>query len=96
VEELLSERPLDRLRSVQAVLRLVEQVGKTRLEAACARARHYGDPRYRRIKEILNAALDQQPLPPMPSDSPPAAPAETLYLFQRDAAEFFGPEAERC
>ncbi|MFN8525555.1 MAG: hypothetical protein U0821_20850 [Chloroflexota bacterium] len=41
VEELLAERPLDRLRSVQAVLRLVETVGKTRLEAACARARHY-------------------------------------------------------
>ncbi|MFN8525862.1 MAG: hypothetical protein U0821_22410 [Chloroflexota bacterium] len=47
VEELLAERPLDRLRSVQAVLRLVETVGKTRLEAACARARHYGDMSYR-------------------------------------------------
>jgi transposase len=37
VDELLNERPLDRLRSVQAILRLMEQVGKTRLEAACAR-----------------------------------------------------------
>jgi transposase len=99
VDDLLHERPLDRLRSVQALLRLVEQVGKTRLEAACARARHFGDPRYRRIKDILNAALDREPLPaPAPtSDEPPAPSAtEPLYLFQRDATEFFGPEADRC
>jgi transposase len=99
VDELLQERPLDRLRSVQALLRLVEQVGKSRLEAACARARHFGDPRYRRIKEILNAALDREPLPePAPLSGEPLAPsaAGPLYLFQRDATEFFGPEAERC
>lgn len=94
VEELLSERPLDRLRSVQALLRLVEQVGRSRLEAACARAQHYGDPSYRRIKEILNAALDQQPLPGPVSG--PTAAAETPYLFQREASEFFGAEAHRC
>jgi hypothetical protein len=38
VDSLLAERPLDRLRSVQAILRLTEIVGKTRLEAACKRA----------------------------------------------------------
>ena len=37
VETLLAERPLDRLRSVQAILRLTETVGADRLEAACAR-----------------------------------------------------------
>lgn len=63
VGQLLSDRPLDRLRSVQALLRLTDQVGQTRLEAACRRAAHFGDVRYRRIKDILNAALDQQPLP---------------------------------
>lgn len=94
VDELLSERPLDRLRSVQALLRLMEQVGKTRLEAACARAQHYGDPSYRRIKEILNAALDQQPLPSAASGQPTAA--ETPYLFQREPSEFFGAEAHGC
>ena len=91
VEELLADRPADRLRSVQALLRLVEQVGKTRLEAACARARHFGDVRYRRIRDILNAALDQQPLP-----APSPGPRPTVYAFQRDAAELFGPEATRC
>jgi transposase len=92
VEELLADRPLDRLRSVQALLRLVEQVGRSRLEAACARARHYGDVRYRRIKDILNAALDQQPLPSPRSPVPVAH----QFAFQRAATEFFGPEAERC
>jgi transposase len=92
VEELLADRPLDRLRSVQALLRLLDQVGKTRLEAACARASHFGDVRYRRIKDILNAALDQQPLP-VELQPPPHLAG---FAFERTAAEFFGREAERC
>ena len=63
VGQLLADRPLDRLRSVQGILGLVETVGRPRLEAACRRALAFGDPRYRRIKEILNAGLDQAPLP---------------------------------
>lgn len=35
VETLLAERPLDRLRAVQAILRLEETVGRQRLEGAC-------------------------------------------------------------
>ena len=87
VGQLLADRPLDRLRSVQGILGLVETVERTRLEAACQRALAFGDPRYRRIKEILNAGLDQAPLPEHteivtgaapagdPSDSPVAATA---------------------
>lgn len=63
VEKLLDDRPLDRLRTVQAILRLEESVGTKRLEAACARALYFGDIRYRQIKSILNAALDCEPLP---------------------------------
>lgn len=63
VQMLLDDRPLDRLRSVQAILRLEQSVTAPRLEAACARARLFGDVTYRRIKQILNAALDCQPLP---------------------------------
>ena len=94
VEGLLAERPLDRIRSVQAILRLEDSVGKERLEAACARALYYGDPRYRRIKDILNAALDREPLPP--EVVPFAALAQRgearSFAFARSASEFFAAE----
>jgi hypothetical protein len=89
VDSLLAERPLDRLRAVQAILRLEESVGSQRLEAACARALHFGDPRYRCIKDILNAALDQLPLAdPIPT------PAAHPFAFARSAAEFLPPAEE--
>ena len=89
VEHLLSERPLDRLRAVQAILRLEDSVGRQRLEAACARAAYYGDMRYRRIKEILNAALDREPLP----TTDPVRVASS-FVFARSATEFFAPAQE--
>ena len=89
VEALLNDRPLYRLRSVQAILRLEETVGSQRLEAACARAIYFGDIHYRRIKEILNAALDREPLPE--TAVPASVPAERSFAFARDRAEFFQP-----
>jgi transposase len=89
VETLLGDRPLYRLRSVQAILRLEESVGAQRLEAACARALYFGDPRYRRIKEILNAALDREPLP----ETAPPAPAQP-HVFARSSDEFFAAPQE--
>jgi transposase len=93
VETLLAERPLDRLRSVQALLRLEGKVGPQRLEAACARALYFGDSRYRRIKEILNAALDREPLP----ETAPPIPTRS-HVFARPGAEFFAvvQEVESC
>ena len=91
VETLLAERPLDRLRAVQAILRLQESVGPQRLEAACARALYFGDVRYRRIKQILNAALDREPLP----DEPTSPPRQLrLFTFARRSDDFFPPEPE--
>ena len=90
VAHLLAERPLDRLRSVQAILRLEESVGDTRLEAACARALYFGPASYRQIKDILNAALDRDPLPDAPASLPPRS-----FAFARTGAEFLGDgEAE--
>jgi len=89
VEALLSDRPLYRLRSVQAILRLEETVGAERLEAACARALHFGDYHYRQIKTILNAALDREPLP----EQAPEAP-EQKHIFARSGNEFFDGEEE--
>jgi len=89
VETLLGERPLDRLRAVQGILRLEETVGRQRLEAACARAIYYGDVRYRRIRDILNAALDREPLPEVPPTTAPLT-----FAFARPAAEFFASVPE--
>jgi len=89
VEALLGDRPLYRLRSVQAILRLEETVGAERLEAACARALHFDDPSYRRVKAILNAALDREPLP----EQAPAVP-EQKHLFARAGDEFFAAAGE--
>ncbi len=85
VERLLADRPLDRLRSVQAILALAESVGQSRLEAACRRALYYGDPHYRRIKDILNAALDRDPLP----DQAVVSSNPQNYTFSRKPKEFF-------
>jgi transposase len=87
VDTLLSDRPLDRLRSVQAILRLEGTVGAQRLEAACNRAVYYGDTHYRRIKDILNSALDREPLP----TSTPSQPA-SLHTFARPTTDFFPQE----
>lgn len=89
-EQLLSDRPLDRLRSVQAILALADSVGPTRLEAACGRALYFGDPHYRRIKDILNAALDREPLP----DPVVPAPKQQVFAFSRSPKEFFGQNPE--
>jgi hypothetical protein len=96
VETLLAERPLDRLRSVQALLRLEQSVGRERLEAASQRALYYGDPRYRRIKDILNAALDLQPLP-LDAFSRLSEPRPARqFAFARSVEEFFAlTEVER-
>jgi transposase len=91
VDQLLAERPLDRLRAVQAILRLEQSVGPVRLEAACARALFYDDVRYRRIKEILNAALDRDPLPE-PTPPPPSSPRP--FTFARSSGDFFPTEPE--
>jgi hypothetical protein len=94
VQTLLSDRPLYRLRSVQAILRLEETVGKRRLEAACARALYFGDGRYRRIKDILNAALDREPLAEGAVSLHGTTPMTTLrqFTFARSASEFFSLE----
>ena len=98
VEGLLAERPLDKLRSAQAILRLVESVGARRVEAACERALFYGDGRYRRIKDILNAALDQQPLPAQEEKSELKPKHRGCsFAFERSASEFFGsPSSEEA
>ena len=63
IERLLGDRPLDRLRSAQGILRLGQRYNPARLEAACARALAVGEYRYHTVKTILAQALESQPLP---------------------------------
>ena len=57
----MGDRPLDRLRGAQGVLRLAQRYGAARLEAACARAAAAGEYRYVTVKTILAVGLDRQP-----------------------------------
>jgi hypothetical protein len=61
VERMFAHRVLDHLRAAQGLLRLADQYGRGRLDAACSRALNFGAPTYRAIKQILKDGLDQQP-----------------------------------
>jgi hypothetical protein len=84
VDILLADPPLDRLRSVQAIALRADNVGNQHLEAACARELYFSDVHFRRIKEILNAALDRHPLPDAAARPPARASA-----FAHSGGEFF-------
>ncbi len=75
VAALLGDRPLDRLRGAQGVLRLGQRYGAPRLEAACARAVAVGEYRYATVKTILAAGLDRQPLLDLAARRAPVTPA---------------------
>lgn len=92
VETLLNDRVQDRLRGVHSILRLTKSVGEERLENACRRALYYHDASYRRIKRILDAGLDREPLEPIERKVTSLA----SYRFAREIAEFFGPEVSSC
>jgi len=83
VDTLLADPVLDRLPRVIRVLKLCDRVGPPRLEAACARALHFGDLTYRTLTRILDQGLEAEGLPR------PAAPAPAS-TFVRTAAELLG------
>ena len=93
IDALLGDRPLDRLRGAQGVLRLVDRYGPARVDAACARAHAVGEYRYHTIKTILVHALDHQPLPGLAPSVPAPAPAPPRHA--RSWTTFFpDPESE--
>ena len=62
VRRLFAHKVLDNLRAAQGVVRLAKKYGPARLEAACTRALHFGNVKYRTVKSILHQGLDQAPL----------------------------------
>ena len=95
VDGLLMERPLDKLRSVQGILRLGEKYGDARLERACGRALYYGDGSYPRVKKILASGLDELEIDTISSQM-----SLPIYEYSRRVEEFFGDitdaEVSRC
>jgi len=62
IDRLLGERPMDRVRSAQGILKLSKRFGPKRLERACKRALAFDELRYATIKSILHKGLDAEPL----------------------------------
>ncbi len=85
VESLFGHRVLDHLRASQGLLRLSDQFGSIRLEAACARALNFGTPTYRTVKHILKDGLDRQP--DLLESTELEAPYRGLGRFSRDPAD---------
>ena len=64
IGKLLEDKPVDRLRTAQAILSLVKRYTPARVEAACRRALVFNLLSYRCVRTILDKALESQPLPP--------------------------------
>jgi transposase len=83
VAQLLDDSVIDRLPSVRRLLKLRQRYTPVQLEAACARALHFGDATHPTIKRILREGLENAPL----TDSMPSPSAR---LFVRSAEDLLG------
>lgn len=72
VQVILADRPHPEqgFRSCLGIMRLSTRYTPERVEAAAARALHFGAHRYQSVKSILEKGLDRQPLVPSPSAPP--------------------------
>lgn len=83
VQRLLDDGVVERLPTVQRLLRLRERWGDATLEAACARALHFGDPTYATIKRVLVEGHATEPVPQV-------APVPPAHTFIRSASDLLG------
>lgn len=90
VASLLGDRVQDRLPGVQSLLRLPPKFGAERVEAACRRAIFFQDLSYRRVKTILQAGLELEPLP----EGTPPILTKVTYSFARPMSVFFDDAQE--
>ena len=85
IRRILSDHAMRNLRKAQGVLRLAEkQHGAEALDGACRRALHFGNFRYRSLKEILQKGLWREGTGP----PAPPRPAAEIYRFTRPADYF--------
>jgi transposase len=90
VDQLLNDGPLDKLRSVQGIVALADKYPAARVEAACDRALRFGDPSGRRIRTILLAGTDLEPVEKV------VQLRLVSFDFARDASDFFTVEEMKC
>lgn len=81
VEQLLAERPVDKLRVAGRLLRLAGQYDGPRLERACQDALGYGEAEYGLIKTILRGK-------PAACAGTDPSPTPRGFAFARDAKEY--------
>lgn len=86
--QLLEDRPLNRLRSVQGILRMANKYGPERLESACNRALAFDELSYRTIKQILVNNLDKEKIAVTGSLSFPGG-EKKRPVFSRRWSDFF-------
>lgn len=85
------ESVLNPLRTVQAIVTLLEKYPKDRANNAAKRAQHFGTRTYRGLVDMLRKGLDFEPLPPeLPLPNPPSNPR-----FARDIARMLTSENHR-
>ncbi len=82
VEQLLDNRPVDKLRVAVRLLSLADEFGTERLEAACRMALDHGEADYQTVKTILRGNLDVV----LPDQKAAISPG--LYQFARAAREY--------
>lgn len=86
-----SDDVLYQLRVVQASVRHLEQFPRSRANAACARALHFGNLKYGGLKEILRKGLD---LMALPEAATVPAPIPLSFRFARQPGELVQPKLE--
>jgi transposase len=87
VERLLQERPLDRLRAAQGIVKLRDRFGASRLEAACRRALAFEDLSYGTIKRILEKGMEQAPV-----EAADRGPVPQTAVFARSVKEILSED----
>ena len=93
LSEVLTPPTITRQRKAQAILRLAKQYTPHRLEAACKRAKRFGNLRYKCLKRILEEGLESKESEEEANCSPISL---TAGSYLRTPTEFsFSPEEVR-
>jgi len=83
VQRIFSDKAVDGIRPVRALLRLADKHSVPRLLRACQRALRYETPSYRSVKAILVKKLDA-----LPANDPTEPSGQKVFRFSRRGRDF--------